>query len=89
MNTLLERVLDTIRENSVSIKSIKDSVRRRSFIASLIYNVPVEDMENGTLILYLFNAVKKSAFILNTYHDEEIDDMNCILKYVEELMKEG
>lgn len=83
MNTLLERIKETLESCSSSFLKEKDLDKRRKMIASTINNVPVEDLENGLLIQILTKAVSNNAIVLTRCpFDEDVEDMESILRYV-------
>ena len=83
MNTLLERIKETLESSSSSFLKEKDLDRRRKMIAATIYNVPLEDMENGLIIQALAKAVSNNAIVHSMCHfEDDVEDMDSILHYV-------
>ena len=83
MNALLERIKETLDSSSSSFLKEKDLDKRRRMIAATIYNVPVEDMENGFIIQALSKAVFNNVIVLSrSLFDDDVKEMDSILHYV-------
>lgn len=89
MNTLLERIQETLESLSSSFLKEKDLDKRRNMIVSTILNVPVEDLENGLLIQTLAKVVSNNAFTISRCSfDEDDEEMEGLLNYVNNILLE-
>lgn len=87
MNTLLERIKETLESSSSSFLKEKDLDKRRIMIVSKIQNVRVEDLENGLLIQTLAKVISNNAFIISRYSfDEDEEEMEGLFNYVNNML---